>query len=418
MIPTHGLTHIALAVADLDRATTFYRRVFGMVEVFCEEGFVQLQTPDARDIMVLELDPERAGKAGGVRHFGFRLRDPADLDAAAVEILAAGGTILLAKVTGLHVVSRTSAFAFKGKLEDIRAIGRRLQVRTVLEGSIRRAGRRLRLSAQLINVADGYLLWSDTYDRDAEDGFAIQDEISRAIAGALRVKLFGEQQAMLVKPPTDDLEAYTLYLKGRHFWNRRTDQDLQRGLEYFEQALARDPKYAMAHAGVADSYAILGFYSVMPPTEAFSKAKAAALTALALQPDLAAAHPALAYVAMYYDWDWAAAEREFRLAIRPNPGYATAHQWYGNFLVDARSVLVELTQLRAERYVSAYDFAVIHLGLGDSSSAAHWLERAFEEWAHQMAWIKVDPRLDPLRGTASFDRLLERMKLADLTPVA
>jgi serine/threonine-protein kinase len=431
----------------------------------------------------------------------------------------------LAKVSGLHVVSRTSAFAFKGRLEDIRAIGKRLQVRTVLEGSIRRAGRRLRLSAQLINVADGYLLWSETYDRDAEDVFAIQDEISRAIAGALRVRLFGEQQAVLVKPPTDDLEAYILYLKGRHFWNRRTEQDLRRGLEYFEQALARDPKYAMAHAGVADSYAILGFYSALPPTEAFPKAKAAALSALALEPNLAEAHPALAYVAMYYDWDWPAAEREFQLAIRLNPGYATARQWYGNFLVvlgrfqdsldefskavaldplsplklgalgwsyyfarryeeavdqcrralelepsypvahlwlglayeqlarfgeavaefeeaaritdrsvaslgflshgyavagresDARSVFDELIQLRARRHVSAYDLAVIQLGLGDNASASDWLERAYNERAHQMAWIKVDPRLDPIRGTASFDRLLERMRLADLTPV-
>jgi serine/threonine-protein kinase len=431
----------------------------------------------------------------------------------------------LAKVSGLHVVSRTSVFAFKGKLEDIRAIGKRLQVRTVLEGSIRRARRRLRLSAQLINVADGYLLWSETYDRDAEDVFAIQDEISRAIAGALRVKLFGSQQAALVKPPTDDLEAYTLYLKGRHFWNRRTEQDLRRGLEYFEQALSRDPNYAMAHAGVADSYAILGFYSALPPTEAFPRSKAAALKALAIEPDLAEAHPALAYVAMYYDWDWAAAERECRLAIRLNPGYATAHQWYGNFLVvlgrfqdsldefskavaldplsplklgalgwsyyfarryeeaadqcrralelepgypiahlwlglayeelarfaeavaefeeaaritdrsvaslaflghgyavagrksEARSVFDELIQLRGRRYVSAYDLAVIQLGLGDNASASDWLERAFHERAHQMAWIKVDPRLDPLRGTASFDRLLEQMKLADLTPV-
>ena len=431
----------------------------------------------------------------------------------------------LAKVSGLHVVSRTSAFAFKGKLEDIRAIGERLQVRTVLEGSVRRAGRRLRLSAQLINVADGYLLWSDTYDRDAEDVFAIQDEISRAIVGALQVRLFGQQQAVLVKPPTDDLEAYTLYLKGRHFWNRRTEQDLRRGLDYFEQALARDPKYALAHAGVADSYAILGFYSALPPTEAFPNAKAASLRALAIEPNLAEAHPALAYVAMYYDWDWLLAERESRLAIQLNPGYATAHQWYGNFLVvlgrfqdsldefskavaldplsplklgalgwsyyfarryeeaaaqcrraleldpsyvvahlwlglayeqlatfdqavaefeeaariagrsvaslgflghgyavagrerEARSILNELMQRRANYYVSAYDLAVIHLGLGDSDSATDWLQRAFDERAHQMAWIKVDPRLDPLRATASFNRLLERMKLADLTPV-
>jgi eukaryotic-like serine/threonine-protein kinase len=237
-----------------------------------------------------------------------------------------------AKVKGLHVVSRTSVFAYKGKPEDARAIGARLQVRSVLEGSVRRSGRRLRVAAQLINVADGFLLWSDTFDREMEDIFAIQDEISRAIAGALEVKLFGPQQQVLVKPSTDNLEAYTLFLKGRHFWNRRTEQALWRGLDFFQEAIKLDRNYAQAYAGVADSYAILGFYSALPPNDAFPRAKAAAFQALASDPALAEAHPALAYVEMYHDWNWAAAEKEFRLAIELNPGYATAHQWYGNYL--------------------------------------------------------------------------------------
>jgi eukaryotic-like serine/threonine-protein kinase len=238
----------------------------------------------------------------------------------------------LAKVPGLRVVSRTSAFALKGKQLDVRAIGAQLNVQSVVEGSVRRAGRRLRLSAQLTNVADGYQLWSETFDRELEDVFAIQDELSRGIVSALQIRLLGTQGTALVKPPTDDLEAYTLYLKGRHFWNRRSEPDLWQGLDYFQQALARDPAYAPAYAGVADSYAILGFYSALPPTQAFPEARRAGRRALELDPTLGEALPALAYVAMYHDWDWAVAEREFRLAIALNPGYSTTHQWYGNYL--------------------------------------------------------------------------------------
>jgi serine/threonine-protein kinase len=238
----------------------------------------------------------------------------------------------LAKVEGLHVVSRTSTFAFKGTRQDIRSIGAQLGIRNVLEGSVRRAGNRLRVSVQLTDVTNGFHLWSDTYDRQTQDIFAIQDEISRAVVNAMRVRLLGHEAAALVKPPTVDLEAYSAYLKGRHFWNRRTAEDVSRGMAYFYEALGRDPGYALAHAGLADSYAILGFYCVQPPWDAFPKAKSAALKALAIEPDLTEAHPALAYVAMYHDYDWTAAEREFRRAIALNPGYATAHQWYGNFL--------------------------------------------------------------------------------------
>ena len=238
----------------------------------------------------------------------------------------------LAKVAGLHVVSRTSCFAFKGKADDAREIGRRLQVRTVLEGSVRRAGPRLRVSTQLINVADGFLLWSESFDREAEDIFAIQDEIARAIGTALRLRLLVPDSEAKVRPPTEDLEAYGLYLKGRHFWNRRTEGDLRLGMRYFEQALERDPGFALAHAGLADAWALLGFYSAERPDVAFPNAKRAAHEALARQPGLVEAYPALAYAAMYYDWDWPSAERTFRRAIELHPGYANAHQWYANFL--------------------------------------------------------------------------------------
>ena len=238
----------------------------------------------------------------------------------------------LTRVEGLHVVSRTTAFAFKGKPLDVRTIGKQLNVRTALEGSVRQAGRRLRVSAQLTDVVSGYQLWSEVFDRELEDVFAIQEEISRAIVSGLRGRLLGPEVTHLVRPATDDLEAYTLYLKGRQLWNRRTEEALRLGLRHFERALERDPQYAMAHSGVADSYCILGFYTVLPPEEAFPKAKAAALRALQLDPRLSEARPTLAYVNMYHEWNWEEAERQFRTAISSNPGYATAHQWYGNFL--------------------------------------------------------------------------------------
>ena len=238
----------------------------------------------------------------------------------------------LTRLEGLHVVSRSSAFAFKGKPQDVRSIGAQLNVRTALEGSVRKAGRRLRVTAQLTDVSSGYQLWSEVFDRDLEDVFAIQEEISRAIVSALRGKLLGPEVTALVRPATDDLEAYTLYLKGRQLWNRRTEQSLRLGLQHFERAVERDPAYGMAHIGLADSYCILGFYTGLSPNEAFPKAKAAALRALEIDPRLSEARPTLAYVSMYHEWDWAGAERQFLLSIRSNPGYATAHQWYGNYL--------------------------------------------------------------------------------------
>jgi tetratricopeptide (TPR) repeat protein len=423
----------------------------------------------------------------------------------------------LAKGNGLHVVSRTSAFAFKCATDDVRTIGARLSVGAVLEGSVRRMGRRLRLSAQLVDVRNGFQLWSETFDRELEDVFAIQDEISRAIVATLQVRLLGASHATMVRPATADLEAYTLYLKGRQLWNRRSVPDLLKSVELFEQALARDPGYALAHAGLADSYALLGFYCVRRPVEAFGPAKESALRALALNPVLAEARPALAYVAMYHDWDWDAAEREFQHALRLNPGYATAHQWYGNFLSilgrvgpalasferavaldplasirhaalgwgyyfarqydqaldqcrraleidaslpvahhwlalvseelglwdqaeaametaaelsgrdgaslaslattlarrgrerEARALVAQLDALRRTTYVSAYDFATAHTALGETAPALQWLERAHGERTHRMAFLRVDPRLDPLRGEPRFQELLARM---------
>jgi TolB-like protein len=254
-------------------------------------------------------------------------------DGMAEEIINA-----LTHVEGLRVVARTSAFFFRDKEIDIREIGRKLNVGSVMEGSVRKAGNRIRITTQLINVADGYHLWSEKYDRNVgelccpEDIFAIQDEISLAIVEKLKVKLLGEEKVALVKRYTDDLEAYNLYLKGRYFWYKRTREAILKGLEYFHQAIEKDPTYALAYAGIADCYNMLGFFDYLSPKEAFPKAKAAAAKALEIDGTLAEAHSSLAEVKTYYDHDWLGAEREFQRAIELNPSYSTAYQWYGEYL--------------------------------------------------------------------------------------
>ncbi len=251
----------------------------------------------------------------------------------------------LSKIEGLRVAARTSAFAFKGKSESVSEIGRQLRVGTVLEGSVRRAGDRLRVTAQLINVEDGYHLWADAYDRDLRDVFAVQAEIAQAIAGALKVKLSGEA-ATIVGRPTMDLTAYDLYLKGRHALNQRYGASLLQAVDYFEQAIARDPRFAQAYAGLADAYVLLPGYSVTNSSEAWPKGRAAAERAIALDSTLAEAHTALAYGRFLFDGDWRAAEQGFRRAIALNPGYATAHHWYGDYLGGRGNLEGYLQELR------------------------------------------------------------------------
>ena len=248
----------------------------------------------------------------------------------------------LARVEGLRVTSSTSAFAFKGRGLDVRTVGLQLGVSTVLEGSVRRSGDRLRITAQLVNVSDGYQLWSETYDRDASDAFAVQTEIARSIAQTLRVRLVGTSgDSLVVDPP--DAEAYDLFLKGRHAlylkgryaWYSRTEEGLLTALNFFQRAVAQSPDYARAHAGVADTYAVLGFYDYLPPSEAFPRAEAAARRAVALDATLAAPRATLGYVKLYHNWDLAGAEDEFQRAIAIDPNYSTAHQWYANLLTAA-----------------------------------------------------------------------------------
>ncbi len=237
----------------------------------------------------------------------------------------------LSKVGALKVASRTSAFAFKGASLDSREIGRRLNVATLLEGSVRRAGNRLRVTAQLIDVGSGYHLWSEQYDREMHDVFAIQDEISRAIVNKLEGQLTAGVTP-LVRRQTDDLEAYNLYLKGRYHWNRR-GAGLQTARDCFVEAIARDPNYPAAHSALADSLALQGWYRYVAPAEAFPLAEAAAQRALELDGTLAEAHTSRAFVLMLWDWAWDEAEESFRRAMALNPGYATAHHWFAELLM-------------------------------------------------------------------------------------
>ncbi|UCD57492.1 MAG: tetratricopeptide repeat protein, partial [Candidatus Hydrogenedentota bacterium] len=225
-------------------------------------------------------------------------------------------------------VARTSAFSFKGKDIDVRDIGRKLNVETVLEGSIQKAGNRVRITGQLVNVSDGYHLWSEKYDRNMEDIFDIQDEISEAIVNKLKVKLFGEEKQRLAKRQTVDLDVYNLYLKGRFFWARQAVENLEKARKYFEEVLEKDPGYGPAYAGLADIYIILPLYGVSAPGEVIPKAKEAVLKALEIDDNLAEAHNSLAWVKTLYEWDWEGGEREFRRSIELNPGHAPTHQRY------------------------------------------------------------------------------------------
>ncbi len=262
----------------------------------------------------------------GVMPFANMSADPENeyfSDGITEEILNA-----LASIPTLNVASRTSAFALKGKSLSIAEIGQQLNVRTVLEGSVRRMGQRVRITAQLINTADGYHLWSERYDREVEDVFAIQDEIARTIVERLKVKLTTEQDEALGRRQTENIEAYELYLRGRHCsyrWN--ISGMMQKALEYFEAALAKDPGYALAYHGLADVYSILGLYAFLPPASVVDKAMAAATRAVDLAPELAETRTSLGFVQML-DWDWKAAESSLLRAIELNPRYAQAHTFH------------------------------------------------------------------------------------------
>ena len=298
-------------------------------------------------------------------------------------------TAALMRVHGLRVASRSSAFAFKGKDLGARAIGQRLSVDSLVEGTVRKAGSRIRLTAQLVDAAGGYQRWSETYDRTLEDVFAVQDELARAIATTLANKIVGSASDPLVKPATGSLEAYTLYLRGRHAASRRTVEGLRAGIGYFEQAIAQDPAYASAHAELAACWALRAFeeFGDLAPVDAMPRAKAAAARALETDPELAEAHGWLAVVATLYDWNWAEAEARFRRATEAGPEHSMAHVWYAIFLgaMGRHEESIRMI-LRAETLDPLSQ--VIHLSVGRCYLFAGEYERALAQFR---ATLEMEP---------------------------
>lgn len=318
--------------------------------------------------------------------------------------------VRLSQVPGMNVVGRSSVYALRGAQLSAREVAARLNVSATLEGSVRRAGNSLRVSVQLVDARSGYQLWSDAYERELEDVFAIQDEISRAVVTRLRGRLPGTGVARAASS-VDDAEAYNLYLRGRFEWHRRTEQGLRNAAEYFRQAVERAPDYARAHAGLADAYAVLGFYDYLPPADAFPPARQAAMRALRVDPALAQAHATLGYVALYHDWNWERSEAEFLQAIRLDPSYSTGRQWYANFLTAMGRFDEAVREMRAAQELDPLSLiANAALGwvlyyAGEHERAIAQLDHALElnadfELAHLWRGLAMEElrRFDEARG--------------------
>ncbi len=238
----------------------------------------------------------------------------------------------LAQISALKVISRTSAMRYKGTKKSLPEIARELHVDAVVEGAVMWVGGRVRISAQLIEAPTDYHLWAASYERDLRDVLSMQEEVTRAIASEIRVNLSAQEQARLASTRPIDPEAYRLYLKGRYYWNKRSLEGFQKAIEYFQQATAKDPAYALAYVGLADTYTYFSFFDVVPPREAMPKAKAAAARALEIDNRLGEAHVSLGYVSYMYDWDWPAAGKHFEQALTLNPAYSRAHTFYPFYL--------------------------------------------------------------------------------------
>jgi len=303
-------------------------------------------------------------------------------DGLAEELLNA-----LSKIDALKVAARTSAFTFKGKSVDVGTIARTLGVTSVLDGSIRRSGNRLRISVQLVNAADGYQVWSERYDREMRDVFELQDEITLAVVGALKLKLFGEERAAVLKRYTDNAEAYELFLKGRHHSYKYTAQGWQRAIEFFDKAIALQPDYALAYAGLAASRGCQWFFGILPAEQVIPQCKADQAQALAIDDNLADAYLSQSMITFFYDWDWRGAERAFTRSIELNPNNSEALSYYALFLVfDGR---VEAAMAASRKALALDPLApLINMNVGWTYFAA----RRPVEASHQAAkMIENDP---------------------------
>ena len=250
----------------------------------------------------------------------------------------------LTELQQLRVIARSTAFQYKGKDVDPRRVGRELQVAVVLTGKVRQMQDALSVQVDLVDASTGAQLWGSVYDRKIADLVAVKQAIAQEVTAKLKLKLSSEEQRRLIKRDSINPEAYQFYLRGRYFWNKRTPDGIKQAIEQFQQSIERDPNFALGHVGLADSYIGLTFYDFAAPHETMPKAKESAIKALALDNTVAEAHASLAHVLMNYDWNWSAAEKEFKRSIELKPDYATAHEWYAIHYLTATGRLEEAVQ--------------------------------------------------------------------------
>jgi len=293
----------------------------------------------------------------------------------------------LATVPKLRVMAQSTVFRYKGRDIDPQAVGRDLNVRAVLIGRMMQSGGSLRIGAELVDVATGSQLWGAQYDRKPGDIFTIQDEISNEISGKLRLQLTRAEKKKLTRRHTQDPEAYRLYLQGRHHWNRWTEDGFYKAIEYFEQAVAKDPRYALAYTGLAESYVLLGWNSYLPPKDAFPKAKVAALTALQFDPDLGEAHTPLAAVLWLYDWQWREARKEFERSLELNPTYPTGNHWHAEFVMTMGRQIEAIAKMKTSQELDPLSL-IISVAIG----WAYYMARRYDEAIEQLLrTVELDP---------------------------
>jgi len=294
----------------------------------------------------------------------------------------------LSKVAALRVISRTSVMQYKGVKKPLPQIAKELNVDGVVEGSVERFGDQVRITAQLIQASTDTHLWAESYERDLRNVMALQDDVARAIASAIKVKLTPQEQTHLASAMPINPEAYDAYLRGRFYWNRRSQAGLKKAIEYFQGAIKKDPNYALAYAGLADAYALSGgIYGMEPPRKIFPTAKAAALKALELDGTITESHTSLAMIKFWFDWDWSGAEKEFQRALELNPRYSSAHQWYAWDL----AAMARFEEAIAETK-RALENDPLSLPVNTSAIILYCLERRFDHAVeHCQKTLELDP---------------------------
>jgi TolB-like protein/Flp pilus assembly protein TadD len=311
----------------------------------------------------------------------------------------------LAKIGELRVVSRTSVMQYKGVHKPLPEIARELGVDAIVEGTVLRAGHRVRITAQLIDAPKETHLWAESYERGLRDVLTLQSDVAQAIAREVQVKLTPQEQAHFAQVRPVDADAYEAYLKGRYHWNRHSAEGFGKAVQYFQEAIAKDPTYAAAYTGLADCFSILGIWGLVPPDEGCGKAKVLALQSLELDPSLAEAHVSLAWATMFYDYDFVAAEREFERSIELNPRNATAHHFFGFYLGLMGRYEEGYTELKRAIRLDPHS-GVIHCSLGFVYSTARRYEQAIEQLEKA---LELDPGMAGAQGVLGYTYLFKSM---------